>query len=428
MSLQDSFIYLPLSMKDLTKTRLELLLLFILMIVIMPLRHSEIDFEFWTNWALKIHRDGLVNVYNDSSVNYHPVYLYILYLYDLVQGSEYLIKGNINHLKMFGLVFDFLPIVVLCAFRQNIIKEKIPYLFLLLNIAYLFNSMIWGQVDSVHTNLSFLALLFAFTNPLLSGFLFAVAIGTKLQAIIFLPILVIIWLYSIRNVKTLIGLLLIISGTLFIICLPFILAGTFGQLWQVVTGAVGKYPVVSIGAFNIWYLIAEGDLGSTLDSSIYFILTYKQLGLLLFLIASTIVLLPMLFRMARLRLSNVSITTDTQKLLMLTGGLIALCFFYFNTQMHERYATGIVIYFFFYGIFSKNYTLYILASISYFLTLDKCFPDYLPIVHYKIIFASKVIAIWYTITLAYAFYEFFRQYKVMDEWKLLRESGNTKSK
>jgi Gpi18-like mannosyltransferase len=274
----------------------------------------------------------------------------------------------------------------------------------------------------VHTNLSFLALLFAFTNPLLSGFLFAIAIGTKLQAIIFLPILVVIWLYSTRNIKTFIGLLLVIFSTLFMICLPFILAGSFGQLWQVVTGAVGKYPVISIGAFNIWYLITSGDLGSTLDSGSYFVLSYKQTGLLLFFIASTIILLPMLFRMLRLRLSNAPITDDTQKLLMLTGGLIALCFYYFNTQMHERYASPIIIFFFFYAVFSKNYILYILASISYFLTLDKCFPDYLPIVHYKIIFASKVIAIWYTITLAYAFYEFLRLYKVRNEWRLLKES------
>lgn len=409
-------------MKDLTKTRLELLLLFILMVVIMPLRHSEIDFDFWTNWALKIHRDGLVNVYDNATTNYHPIFLYVLYIYDLVQGSEALIKANINHLKFFALVFDFLPIVVLCAFRQNIIKERIPYLFLLLNVAYLFNSMIWGQVDSVHTNLSFLALLFAFTNPLLSGFLFAVAIGTKLQAIIYLPLLGIIWLYSIRNVKTLLLLILVITGALVLICLPFIIAGNFGQLWQVVTGAVGKYPFVSIGAFNMWYLISNNDLGSTLDSTTYLILSYKALGLLMFLTTSTFVLLPFLFRMTRLRLNRSEIEQDTQKMLMLTAGLIALCFFYFNTQMHERYASAIVIFFFFYGVFSKNYALYILASISYFLTLDKCFPDYLPIVHYKIIFASKVIAIWYTITLVYAFYLFFSQYKIKNELRLLIES------
>lgn len=411
-------------MKELTKTRLELLLLFVLLVVIMPLRHSEIDFEFWTNWALTIHRNGLVNVYDNPTVNYHPVFLYVLYLYDLIQGSEHLIKTNINHIKIFALLFDFLPIVVLCAFRQQIIKEKIPYLFLLLNIAYLFNSLIWGQSDSVYTSLCFLALVSAFNYPLASGFLFAFALGAKLQAIIFFPMLAIVWMYSIRSFKTFLLLLSVMLGTWFIICLPFIIAGKFWQVWQVITGAVGKYPVVSIGAFNIWYLITSGDLGTKPDSNIYFILSYKQIGLLLFFISGACILLPVLFRLVRLRLGKEAITADTQKLLALAGGLIALCFYYFNTQMHERYAFAMLLFFFFYGVFSKNYLPYILASVSYFLTLDKCFPDYLPIVHYKIIYAAKVIAIWYTITLGYSLYEFFRQYKIREELRLLKSVLN----
>lgn len=413
-------------MKDLTNTRLGLLLLFVLLVIIMPHRHSETDFEFWTNWAVAIHRYGLLNVYETSNCDYHPIFLYVLYLYDLIQGSEQLIIANINHIKIFGLIFDFLPIVVLCAFRQKLVTERIPWLFLLLNIAYLFNSMIWGQVDSVHTNLCFLALLVAFANPVLSGFLFAFALGTKLQAIIFLPLLCMIWIYSARNIKTWLMLVFTIIATLFLIYLPFIAAGKMSQVLHVISSAVGRYPVISIGAFNIWYLITSGDLGSTPDSGTYFILSYKQWGLLLFFLASAFLLLPLFFRLIRYRKAGQTIDDGTRKMLMLTAGLVALCFFYFNTQMHERYASPILIFFFFYGVYSKNYILYILASISYFLTLDKCFPDYLPIIHYKIIFASKIIAIWYTITLVYGLYEFFRQYNTPAEYNLLKDEWKRK--
>lgn len=408
-------------MKQLAKVRIELLLLFALLIVVMPTRGMWIDFEYWTDWALKIHRHGITNIYNDGKTDYHPIFLYVLYIYGVIQGSEDLIVANINHIKIFGLIFDFLPIVVLCAFRKRLIKEEIPYLFLLLNMAYLFNSVIWGQVDSVHTNLSFLAILLGFTNPILSAFLFAIALATKLQAIIYIPILGIVWLYGIRNRNTLLSVMAVFAGTLILVALPFIIAGTFSGLWQVVTSAVGRYPYVSICAFNLWYIISTGDLGTRPDSTVYFILTYKQIGLLLFMGASALLLLPVLFRIIRLRLANLPITSNTQKMLMLSVGLVAFSFFYFNTQMHERYASPIVLYFFFYGVFSKNYLLYILASISYFLTLDKCFPDFLPIIHYKIIYASKVIAIWYTITIVYAFYLFLKEYDIKEEYRLLKQ-------
>lgn len=411
-------------MNELKKTRLEIFLFFILLVVIMPTRHMQIDADFWTDWALKIHRYGLTNVYTDYTVNYHPVWMYVLYIYDLVQGSEYFIRANINNLKYFALIFDFLPIVVLCCFRQNIIKEKIPYWFLLLNVAYLFNSIIWEQLDSVHTNLSFLALLFGFTNPVLSAFLFAFALGTKLQAIIYIPIIAMIWMYSVRNIKTFLLMLLVIAATWMTLLLPFIEAGKLHSALSVVTGAVDRYPIVSICAFNIWYLIMKGNPNHTPDSDIYFLLTYKQIGLLLFMISSGLTLLPLFFRLLRYRITKLTIQNDTLQMLMLTAGLIAFYFYYFNTQMHERYASPIIIFFFFYAVFSKNYKLYILASISYFLTLDKCFPDYLPIVHYKIIFASKIIAIWYTVTLVYGCWLFFKQYSIKEEYRLLKESVN----
>ena len=105
-----------------------------------------------------------------------------------------------------------------------------------------------------------------------------------------------------------------------------------------------------------------------------------------------------------MRKNTLPFNESAYQLLFLSTGLLSLYFFYFNSQMHERYANPIIIFFFFYGVASKNYKLYILASIPYFLSLDKAFsfPDgYLPIVHYKFLFASKVIAIWYTILVVY---------------------------
>jgi Gpi18-like mannosyltransferase len=410
-------------MRDIKKARIELALLFLLFIFIMPTRHMVYDFEFWVNWALKIHQDGITNVYDDPTVNYHPGFLYLLGLYDLIQGSEFYIRENINYIKFFPLIFDFLPVVVLCCFRQRFIGQPIPYLFLLLNIAYLFNTMCWGQVDSIHTNLIFLSLLLAIAYPVASMVLFMLALGTKLQTIVFLPLLVILYVYSVRNIKQALGVAIAAVLTIGLVLTPFIVTGKMPQLWNVVTGAVGFYPKVSVNAFNLWYIIEPDNPYFINDSETYFLLSYKHIGLLLFFIMSGLTLLPLFLRTLRLRKAGQRFGPDTKQLLFLTTGLIALYFFYFNTQMHERYAHPIIIFFFFYAVYSKDYKLYILGSIAYLLSLDKTFQDYLPIVHYKIIFASRVIAIWYTITITYGIYIFFKQYSIRKEYRLLKSQG-----
>jgi len=406
-------------MKETTKARIEIGLILLLFIFIMPTRHMVLDFEFWRDWALQIHRHGLSSIYNYPTTDYHPLYFYIIWMYDKLQGTEANIINNLNHLKYFTLVFDFLPIAVLTCFRQKLVTERIPYLYLLLNIVYMFNTMVWGQVDAIHTNLLFLAVITAFFTPIGSSILFALALAMKPQAIIFIPLLGIIWIYRVKHFLTWPGMVAAILATLAAVAIPFIASGNFDKMWHVVTGAVGRYPFVSVCAFNIWYHIANINPEHTLDSGTYILFSYRLWGLLMFFTSSGLILLPLLFRLLRLKVQKHAADKDTMQMVMLACGLVSLSFFYFNTQMHERYAHAIIIYFFFYGVYSKNYKLYILASIPYLLSLDKCFPDYLPVKHYKIIWASRVIAIWYSLTVIYAFYEYFRQYKLLPEYRNL---------
>lgn len=396
------------------ENRLVIGALLLLYIIILPREYMLLDFEYWTNWALYIHEHGVVNVYsNPFMVDYHPAFLYVLGAFGAIQGSAFEIVQNINYIKIVPLIFDFLPIIYLCGFRQNIIKKDIPFLLLLLNIAYLYNSMIWGQVDSIYVNLIFLAVIIGFTNPLASAALFALSLGTKLQAIIYLPVLFLAWVYAAKSIKTFIGIIITIAATLTLIALPFIIAGNGDKVLHVVTSAVGRYPHVSISGFNIWYLVYSGNPNHTLDTDTYFILSFKQWGFLFFFGLSGYTLLVALLHTIKEKLANNG-TEAIMRMTMLTGALITLYFYYFNTQMHERYAHAMIIFLFFYGVFSKDYKLYLLASIPYFLSLEKTFPNFLPIPHPKVIFASKVIAILYTLTIGYVMYEFFRQYKLKD--------------
>lgn len=397
--------------KSLMRGRIELLLLFALYLVVLPRVYMDHDMSSFREWALFIHHHGISHVYDSPTVNYHPLYLYALYIYGLLQGSDAAIAANMYTIKSLFVFFDFLPLFVLCMFRQRILNFKIPYLYLLLNIAYVFNSMVWGQADSMYTNLAFLSIIVALVHPTAAIMLFVMALNTKAQSIIFLPALALSLFYRVRSLKTAFTMVIPAAILQLLILIPIMAGSGLSQMVQVVRHSVDFYHHLSICAFNLWYIIIPGNPYFINDTDTLFLLSYKAIGLLLFFTASALVLAPLLHHFMALRQKKEQPSSTTYSLLFLGTGLTSLFFFYFNSQMHERYAHPIIIFFFFYAVTSGNYRLYILASIPYFLSLDKCFPDYLPIVHYKIIFASRIIAIWYTATVVYGCVLYYRLVK-----------------
>ncbi len=408
------YLSLPTTMEqNLKKTRLELLVVFVLYLFLLPSASMELDMGYWQDWALKIHHMGLGHAY-DTSINYFPVYLYGLWFFDWLQGTDANIIAHISSIKILFVCFDFLPLVVLCGFRNRLLQFKIPYLFLLLNVAYVFNSMIWGQIDSIYTNLSFLAVVSALANPVSGAVLYLLALNTKAQSIEFFPVVALVLWYSIRNLKTGLKVLGAVAAVQFIILLPFIPTGGVPKLWHHATHAVDLYRNLSICAFNIWYLISSGNPYTIDDHTAYFLFSYKTYGLTFFTVSALLVLWPMYRNVRMFRTKQQEPNGRFYEILFLGAGLICLFFFYFNSQMHERYAHPIVILFFFYGVVSGNYKLYVLASIPYLLSLDKCYsyPDgFLPIYHYKLIYASRILAIWYTLSVVYGGYLYYNLIK-----------------
>ncbi len=110
------------------------------------------------------------------------------------------------------------------------------------------------------------------------------------------------------------------------ILIPSMFSGTTDNLWEVVTGSVGKYPVVSMNAFNIWDFVLSGNLMEIKDDKIFLGQTYKQLGLYMFLVSSGLALFPMLkscwFTIVRSKEFNVD-----KSAFLITCALIPLLFF-----------------------------------------------------------------------------------------------------
>jgi len=381
-----------------TNILIQTILFFFLVVCLLPQKgyHPD-DMGYWRWWALFIHENGLGRIY-EIQANYQPVYLYAIALFDWIQGTGENISNNMPYIRIFPLLFDILPVFILLFFRRFRELASGWHWFLLLNVAYLYNSVIWGQVDSVHTSLSLLALLLAFKRPVWSGLVFLLAFNAKIQAIIFLPLLLMIWLFSIKSWKQVLSLGFVVLFSEALILMPFILGGTFPEYIKMVKGAVGFYPSISMNAFNFWDLVLSDEvIANAKDHETFFVLSYKTTGLLLFFLFSGIVLLPVLVKSVAALVKR-QVDERMMEITCLAAGLVAIVFFFFNTQMHERYSHPAMLLFFFYGVFSKNFLLYIITSVAYFLNLEKVL-QFFHISYHTLIFEREFIASLFALVL-----------------------------
>jgi len=385
--------------KDKLQNILIYFLAFVLFVAIMPKAAFGGDMNFWLDWTGWIHKYGLGEVYNHR-VEYHPFFLYCLYIFQWIMGTMEEVKEHLNYVKVFPLIFDFIGALSILLILKNK-KNAILYpFFILFNIAYMYNTMLWGQVDSIHTAFIVLSLVFVLQErPLLSVFFFMLALNAKLQAIIFLPIIGLLLLpHFTRSYQMLLKTLGVLLLTQVFILLPFIIEGSVGGFWRVITEAEGRHPQVSMNAFNFWYYFfdEEVNLAKIKDVTIFAGgVSYKNWGKGLFLFFSAIALIPLLKNCFYWIKDKLVPDERFLEMAFLTAGVITIIFFYFNTQMHERYTHSAIILFFFYGVKSGRYLLYLACSFAYLMNMEKVlkvweFSNYITTLIFDEIFISSV--------------------------------------
>jgi Gpi18-like mannosyltransferase len=351
-------------------------LLFSTLLFLMPQSSYHLDMMLWQKWTVHTFENGLGNAYG-SGTDYLPLYHYVLYLFGTVQGSTSAIALNIHWLKAITLVFHFITawfVLRIIHKKGESIHRSILYaLFYLLNIAILYNSIIWGQVDVILTCFIFISCYFAYRKLILWSLVFFVlALNFKLQAIIFLPLIFLLVVPAIveKFKWTRLFLWVVIPlGLQFLIVLPFTLEGNLNAIWNVVTGSVDHFPVVSMNAFNFWDLLLEGDLMRMPDASQFLGVSYKMWGLCMFFTSSFFALFPVFRKGIRAVIHKTQFKVGKEQL-MLTAALIPLLFFFFNTQMHERYSHPAMVFLVVYAILSENWFIAILGCAAYILNLE----------------------------------------------------------
>ncbi len=149
----------------------------------------------------------------------------------------------------------------------------------------------------------------------------------------------------------------------FIILLPFVLSHHLKEIPRILMSLSGNYSYISLNSGNIWYLLMKGNLRWTGDYNMVLGMTAKKLGLLMSYFSLGLVLLPIAGGIVVSYFQKRKIISD--KLIVASFALSVLVFFYFNTQMHERYSYPAIALSAIFCLMTRQWWIYILISIAY---------------------------------------------------------------
>lgn len=314
------------------------------------------DLEWFFQWSHGLEKYGLSNFYASMDfADYPPGYLYILcalgYLFRYTSCNHYIL------LKLPAILFDLITIAVFLhlLFRSDMhVCHHIAALFFAFNPMSIYNSAVYGQVESVLTLCLVLTLYAMYTKRYeLAAALYALAFLIKPQAIIIGPAILFAamvqlrqnWKYWLRRLFLCIGIFFLVF---YLLSLPFS-GGRLNPLWllDLYKNTMLGYNQVSLNAYNFWWMLNI----HWVDSSLMFgPLSYKTWGYLM--VCTGLLLCGWL---------HVHQTEPAR--IFSTAAIFYSIFFMVCCCMHERYLYPAAILFFFSYLLCQK-RLYLLAGIG----------------------------------------------------------------
>ena len=309
---------------------------------------------------------------------YMPIIPYIVSVYGSFFNSYELLLANASIVKSFFILVDVISFAwVIALLPLKTIKGVLLLTMLtLLNLSLIYNSVFWGQVDSLHSLLVFSSFVALIKHRYkIVWILFTIAVLTKIVSVIFLPI---IFLFMLNEVicnrlalkKVIIDLLFVpISG--FVIFLPLILSGNVSAYVELTIKVLTEYDSVTSNAFNVYYLISNRtDLIEISSKELLFrSLSYNQFGFISFSVSFFICLLPVFKTIYRNYVSS-KVTPISIKHLVLVFALTPLLFFFFTTKIRERFSHPYLVFLTLYCFYNRRFVFWYLATFIYFLQLE----------------------------------------------------------
>lgn len=322
----------------------------LLRLILAPSSGYEKDIYSFATWMRAAVNFGVSHIYQTVPwCDYPPGYLYLLKAVGLLWQTVTTLPIPADNTVAIRFLVKTVPILADLAGAWVLYRIAIPWSgrkvalaalgFYAFNPAIFFNSAVWGQVDSLTALLVLLSLwsLIAHRCGLAFG-LAAAATLVKFQAVILIPVLI-VGAYCLEGGRGIRSAYKGLGFASLILLLPFFWTGHVESVISVATGAVGRYPNISMHAHNLWWIIGgktspiipdEKRIGNALMS-------YHDLGLLIFGVV-TLLILWKLWRSLRR-----SATNDPAPALFLAATLEMTAFYLFPTQMHERYIVPAII-------------------------------------------------------------------------------------
>lgn len=243
------------------------------------------DLRLFKNWASAAAK-GLFNVYSGTSIDYPPLYIYVLSAIGKLVSLPALDTYFTLLLKIPSILADVVTAYIIFKLARKKLSMEwslVLAAFYIFNPAVFINSAVWGQVDSFFTLLITAALLMLSNGKIgFSSMLFTASILMKPQGIIFLPVLF-FELVRQKSIKTFLkaGLFAVFTGA--VIILPFELNEGLAWIFNLFFKTVGEYKYASVNAFNFFNLLGANYKG---DSQTLFLLSYHTWGMIFIVLVS----------------------------------------------------------------------------------------------------------------------------------------------
>lgn len=297
----------------------------------------DFDIDQFRKWALRIASDGPARFYGPGysfDPNYAPVAIYALWPGGALGHVLKLSWDNLRFpVETPVLVADFVVAITMFGYLRrsgrSLMIAWTGTLLAALNPALLFDSVVWGQSDSIVSALMWLATLTILDGEyILAAVVLALAVQTKPHALILMPLLF-FWVWRKSGFARLWAPAGAFLAATIIVAAPFAMGRPWDWLPRFYFGGLASFPETSANAFNL--MAIAGGLRQAETATIFGVSDFA-VGMTLFL--------------AVLVLSCVQIWRKPfPASLMLAIFLALFGEFIFAPRMHERYLFPAMVFF-----------------------------------------------------------------------------------
>lgn len=319
---------------------------FLIRLILVPQPGFEADVAFWKSWSLAASEKGIVWLTRNTNYNYPAGFSLILWLMGRVYRlfadpndfSQYWQANNYLFLLLCKLPSIFADLAIgwglyylLTHSKILALPKKSSRLALLISGLYLFHPVVlfdgawWGQVDSLGVAFLLFSLIgLGKRKTLWASVLITTGFLIKLQVIVVLP-LFFLYVWQAFSWKEMVKSLAASLVTFLVITIPFSLGRDLGRTFYLIIQNADWFPLLSLRAYNLWWLVSNG-VGMVLsDKVLTFGITSAKTAGLIFFGASYLLAMALIFQKPDL------------KNLLASFVLAGFAFFILPTQSHERY-------------------------------------------------------------------------------------------